>query len=407
MDAERAAKLGSGMRGRMAEQHEKFGGSFWDAMADIGAEAAGRDSYFEKEEEEEELDESLASHGSTSPPPTPPASDAEQQSMPTSSGSFIRIENIVITTKVATVLDLTDMVARGKHYGFQYNPKRFAALIRRGTSPKSSLLIFRTGCMVCTGCTHISDARFVVTENIKDIKALHPCYAHLEFQPLTVVNIVGHTKLPYKIDLKELDANHSYVTYAPEDFDGAIIRHPRIVSRAETRSMSILCFRDGDLVITGGTRAEHLQQAYDIVEHELAKYAIETRASHQESQLETRRRTKKRQRATKEREQQPERYIEVDKTVALVTDASGKQVVRAAPSNRAMVSVAKLIARDEDPRRFTLEARNALAMYTMADAERVARQKKKERLDYLDKKTGRPNRIIVLPAEEARYLRTS
>ena len=68
--------------------------------------------------------------------------------MPTVEAS-ITIENVVASATLNQRIDL-NAVFRG-NLGVEYNPKKFPGLVFRIKRPKSAILIFRTGKMVCTG----------------------------------------------------------------------------------------------------------------------------------------------------------------------------------------------------------------------------------------------------------------
>ena len=62
---------------------------------------------------------------------------------------LFRIENVVATATLDQKIDL-NAVVKGNP-GVQYDPKTFPGLVLRLREPKTAILIFRTGKMVCTG----------------------------------------------------------------------------------------------------------------------------------------------------------------------------------------------------------------------------------------------------------------
>jgi len=66
------------------------------------------------------------------------------------------IQNVVASARVSQSVDLLDIV--DKFSGVEYNPKIFPGLVFRVKRPRSSILIFKSGRMVCTGTTSPEDA---------------------------------------------------------------------------------------------------------------------------------------------------------------------------------------------------------------------------------------------------------
>ncbi|MGP8109308.1 MAG: TATA-box-binding protein, partial [Thermoplasmata archaeon] len=61
----------------------------------------------------------------------------------------IRIENVVASTSLGDALDLQS-IALGLD-GAEYEPEQFPGLIYRLKQPKTAILLFRSGKVVCTG----------------------------------------------------------------------------------------------------------------------------------------------------------------------------------------------------------------------------------------------------------------
>eukprot|EP01028_Stygiella_incarcerata_P010692 TRINITY_DN567_c1_g1_i2.p1 TRINITY_DN567_c1_g1~~TRINITY_DN567_c1_g1_i2.p1 ORF type:complete len:113 (+),score=19.47 TRINITY_DN567_c1_g1_i2:144-482(+) len=66
------------------------------------------------------------------------------------------IQNIVSTASVDITVDLQEMAARLRNA--EYSPHRFPAVIIRLQTPKATLLLFRSGKIVCTGTTSKKDS---------------------------------------------------------------------------------------------------------------------------------------------------------------------------------------------------------------------------------------------------------
>ena len=64
--------------------------------------------------------------------------------------------NIVSTVNLGCPLDLKRIALQARNA--EYNPKRFAAVIMRIRSPRTTALIFSSGKMVCTGAKSEEDS---------------------------------------------------------------------------------------------------------------------------------------------------------------------------------------------------------------------------------------------------------
>ncbi len=69
---------------------------------------------------------------------------------------LIIYRNIVSTVNLGCQLDLKRIALQARNA--EYNPKRFAAVIMRIRSPRTTALIFSSGKMVCTGAKSEEDS---------------------------------------------------------------------------------------------------------------------------------------------------------------------------------------------------------------------------------------------------------
>ena len=164
--------------------------------------------------------------------------------MPDSEDS-IRIENVVASVTLNQRFDLNAIV---KSYpGVEYNPKRFPGLVFRLKKPKTAILIFSTGKMVCTGAKSEKKAKQAVEKVVKELKnsgIIIPGKPEIK-----VVNIFSSADLLGRVELEEATYNLGKTMYEPEQFPGLIYRmdEPKVV---------ILLFASGKIVCTGATKEE-------------------------------------------------------------------------------------------------------------------------------------------------------
>ena len=81
----------------------------------------------------------------------------------------IKIENVVASTSLGEELDL-QAIARVLG-GAEYEPEQFPGLIFRLKEPKTAILLFRSGKLVCTGARKPSDVEQAVERITGELKA--------------------------------------------------------------------------------------------------------------------------------------------------------------------------------------------------------------------------------------------
>ena len=161
----------------------------------------------------------------------------------------IRIENVVASASLNQRIDLKAVVKGNP--GVEYRPETFPGLVFRIKRPKSAILIFSTGKMVCTGAKSEKEARRAIKKVVRELKKsgiIIPGKAEIK-----IVNMVASASLSGRI---ELEAAYSLgrTMYEPEQFPGLIYRmdDPKVV---------ILLFASGKLVCTGATKEEDVYEA--------------------------------------------------------------------------------------------------------------------------------------------------
>ena len=107
----------------------------------------------------------------------------------------IKIQNVVATAKVNQKFDLNAIV-KGNPF-VDYRPEKFPGLVFRLKKPKTAILIFRTGKMVCTGAKSEKEAKKAVKKVVTELKKsgiIIPGKPEIK-----VVNIVASANLLGKI----------------------------------------------------------------------------------------------------------------------------------------------------------------------------------------------------------------
>jgi len=162
----------------------------------------------------------------------------------------IRIQNVVAAATLNQRFDLNAIVKGFP--GVEYNPKRFPGLVFRLKKPKTAILIFSTGKMVCTGAKSEKKAKQAVKKVVKELKnngIIIPGKPEIK-----VVNIVASADLLGTIELEDAAYSLDRNMYEPEQFPGLIYRmdEPKVV---------FLLFSSGKIVCTGATKEEYVYEA--------------------------------------------------------------------------------------------------------------------------------------------------
>ncbi|MGI0128584.1 MAG: TATA-box-binding protein [Thermoplasmata archaeon] len=183
--------------------------------------------------------------------------------MPTHPGVYlvrIRIENVVASTSLGDKLDL-QLIALGLD-GAEYEPEQFPGLIYRLKQPKTAILLFRSGKVVCTGGKSMNQ----VEESIRTVAAqIKKGGQKINMHPkIEVQNIVASSDLESEINLNAIAITLGLdrVEYEPEQFPGLVCRidEPKVV---------ILLFGSGKLVCTGARKPSDVAVAVKKITGEL------------------------------------------------------------------------------------------------------------------------------------------
>ncbi len=164
----------------------------------------------------------------------------------------IRVQNVVASVTLNQKFDLNAIV-KGNPL-VEYRPEKFPGLVYRLKKPKTAILIFRTGKMVCTGAKSAKEAKRAVKQVIMELQKsgiIIPSKPEIK-----IVNMVASANLLGRIELEDCAYSLARTMYEPEQFPGLIYRmdEPKVV---------ILLFASGKLVCTGATNEEDVYLAVD------------------------------------------------------------------------------------------------------------------------------------------------
>ena len=162
----------------------------------------------------------------------------------------LKVQNIVATASLGTPVSLIKL-ARSEA-NTEYNPEQFPGLVLRIKKPKSAVLVFSSGNLVCTGTKSIAQVKEVI-ENV--IKVLRKIGVKVTEKPkIKVQNIVASGSVNLNLNLNLLTLQLENTEYEPEQFPG-------LVYKLEKPNATFLLFSNGKLVCTGTRNRKELDNA--------------------------------------------------------------------------------------------------------------------------------------------------
>jgi len=163
-----------------------------------------------------------------------------------------KIQNIVATTSLGKDVPLTKLAKTIPNT--EYNPEQFPGLVLRIKEPKSAVLVFSSGNLVCTGTKSIAQVREVIEQVIKILKKIN---VKITDKPkITVQNIVASGSIDMMLNLNFLSLELENTEYEPEQFPG-------LVYKLTNPPATFLLFSNGKLVCTGTKNNQQLAESMD------------------------------------------------------------------------------------------------------------------------------------------------
>ncbi len=157
-----------------------------------------------------------------------------------SKDTSLKIQNIVATTSLEKDVSLTKLARTQPNT--EYNPDTFPGLVLRVKKPKSAVLVFSSGNLVCTGTKSVAQVRDVVQQVIKQLRKIG---VNVTIKPkITVQNIVASGAINLSLNLNTLALELENTEYEPEQVPGRVYK-------LEDPTATFLLFSNGKLVCTG------------------------------------------------------------------------------------------------------------------------------------------------------------
>ena len=168
--------------------------------------------------------------------------------------STYKIQNIVATTSLEKPIPLTKLARTQPNT--EYNPETFPGLVLRVKEPKSAVLVFSSGNLVCTGTKSLAQVKEVINQVIKQLARIG---VKITDKPkITVQNIVASGSIDIKLNLNYLALALENTEYEPEQFPG-------LVYKLIEPNATFLLFSNGKLVCTGTKNKQQLDESMRIL----------------------------------------------------------------------------------------------------------------------------------------------
>ncbi|RBI59360.1 TATA-box-binding protein [halophilic archaeon] len=178
---------------------------------------------------------------------------------------FIQVENVVASSNIGQELDLESLAEDLE--SVDYDPDNFPGLIYRIQDPQATILIFRSGKVVCTGAKSVDNVKAAIKHVFVKLRDLGISIS--TSTDIVVQNIVSSADLNATLNLNTIAVGLGFenVEYEPEQFPG-------IVYRLTDLDVVVLLFGSGKLIITGGNELEDADQALTLIKNRLTELGL-------------------------------------------------------------------------------------------------------------------------------------
>lgn len=177
-------------------------------------------------------------------------------------------QNIVSTFVTNCQLNLSHIALKARNT--EFNRKRFAAVVMRIKSPRTTALIFSSGKVVVTGAKSEQDSKLASRRFARIIQKLG---FQVSFSEFKIQNIVSSIDFGTKISLELVKIIYpAMCIYEPELFPGlTFVLNANIKKTADKCRTVCLLFHSGKCVVTGIRSEDQRREAFDAINHVVKK----------------------------------------------------------------------------------------------------------------------------------------
>ncbi|MDH5635689.1 MAG: TATA-box-binding protein [Candidatus Bathyarchaeota archaeon] len=178
----------------------------------------------------------------------------------------VQIQNVVASAAFNQTFDLT-AIANAFPRDTEFKG-RFPGLVFKLKKPKTTMLIFKTGKMICTGGKGEDEARRAI---LGAVRKLRKGGINVAGKPeIKITNIVASAILNGVIDLDKLYSSEGMggnILFEPEQF-------PALIYRWESPKVIFLVFSTGKIVCVGAKKKEDIYEAIEKLRRKLEESEV-------------------------------------------------------------------------------------------------------------------------------------
>jgi len=178
----------------------------------------------------------------------------------------VQIQNVVASAAFNQTFDLT-AIANAFPRDTEFKG-RFPGLVFKLKKPKTTMLIFKTGKMICTGGKGEDEARRAI---LGAVRKLRKGGINVAGKPeIKITNIVASAILNGVIDLDKLYSSEGMggnILFEPEQF-------PALIYRWESPKVIFLVFSTGKIVCVGAKKKEDIYEAIENLRRKLEESEV-------------------------------------------------------------------------------------------------------------------------------------
>lgn len=174
--------------------------------------------------------------------------------------SKVIIENIVASAQISAGFKVEKLAEAIPE--FKYSPDDFEGLTMKVEEPKTAILLFASGKVICTGAKDVDEVDKSIKKIIKTIK--DGGFTTRKKYDIEMQNIVASTNLNKEMHLSSISKGLLLqdVQYEPEQFPG-------LIYKIEDYGAILLLFSSGKLVCTGTKSIEDANSAINVTKEKL------------------------------------------------------------------------------------------------------------------------------------------
>ena len=163
---------------------------------------------------------------------------------------WMKVTNVVASAVLQGSVDLNAVIEAFPLA--EYRPERFPGVVLRLQRPKSVILLFHTGKLVCTGATSTEQAQKAIHAIVQQLHRNQIISRHVV--SITIQNVVATGSVGGKVDLEKAAFLFERTLYEPEQFPG-------LIYRMEIPQVVLLIYVTGRIVCVGAKKEQEIHDA--------------------------------------------------------------------------------------------------------------------------------------------------